>query len=161
MKRPHFLFIILLLILFPNLLHAQIQDLDAYWAEVSRTVSEGDFDGYAALYHEDAVLVSSGSKSSYPIQDALAGWKQGFDDTRAGKMKANVIFRFSSRLTSETTSHDTGIFHYSSTNDQGEISGAYVHFEGLLVKKGSGWLMLMEYQKGPATREEWEALTQN
>ena len=39
--------------------------LDAIWAEVSRTVVEGDFDGMAAVYHEDAVLVNSISGSSY------------------------------------------------------------------------------------------------
>lgn len=56
--------------------------VDDYWAEVSRTVTEGDFEGYAALYHEDAVLVNGISGQSYPISDALAGWRQGFEDTK-------------------------------------------------------------------------------
>jgi hypothetical protein len=56
-------------------------ELDRYWAEVSRTVAEGDFEGYSATYHPDAVLVSLGSGNSYPISRALAGWKNGFDQT--------------------------------------------------------------------------------
>ena len=39
-------------------LGAQITgELDDFWAEVSRTVAEGDFDGYAATYHPDAVVI--------------------------------------------------------------------------------------------------------
>ena len=136
---------------------AQIMDLDAYWEEVSRTVREGDFEGYAALYHEDAVLVSAGSATSYSIAQALAGWKKGFDDTKAGKMKADVKFRFSSHFGNENTAHQTGIFRYVSTPKGGEMSEALIHFEALFVKK-DGWLMTMEYQKTPATKEEWEAL---
>ena len=52
----------------PNV-EAITNELDAYWAEVSRTVAEGDFEGYAALYHEDAVLVSSPSQASMPISE--------------------------------------------------------------------------------------------
>ena len=136
---------------------AQIMDLDTYWDEVSRTVEEGDFEGYAALYHEDAVLVSSGGQTSYSIANALAGWKQGFEDTKAGKMGAEVTFRFSDKFGDETTAHYTGIFRYVATPKDGEASEALVHFEALFVKK-DGWLMLMEYQKSPATKEEWDAL---
>lgn len=134
------------------------QDLDAYWAEVSRTVEEGDYEGYAALYHEDAVLVSNFSQSSIPISEALAGWKPGFDDTKAGKMAAEVTFRISQRLSDASTAHDTGIFRYVSTPAGGEPNEALIHFEALFVKKDGVWLMTMEYQKSPATQEEWEAL---
>ena len=58
--------------------------LDAFWDEMSRTVAEGDFDGYAALYHPDAVLVTLDPGSSVPIAQALAGWAPGFADTREG-----------------------------------------------------------------------------
>lgn len=133
-------------------------ELDAYWAEVSRVVAEGDFEGYAATYHEDAVLVSLASNTSYPISEALAGWKQGFDDTAASRMTAGVEFRFSQRLNDETTAHETGIFRYHSTQ-QGEEEVAYrVHFQALLVKKDGDWKMLMEYQMEEATEAEWEAL---
>ena len=81
---------------------ASVKDeLKAFWREVSRTVNTGDYEGYAALYHPDAVLVvgpaygKTGQGKSMPIADALAGWKSGFDATKAGKLDANVGFRFS------------------------------------------------------------------
>lgn len=72
-------------------------ELDAYWAEVSRTVVEGDFEGYSALYHPDAVLVMLGT-GTVPIGDALTSWKQGFDDTREGRSEAGVEFKLTQRL---------------------------------------------------------------
>ena len=131
-------------------------ELDAYWAEVSRTVAEGDFEGYAALYHPDAVLVMGGAES-YPIAKALAGWKQLFDDTHAGKAVGGVEFRFTGRLNDGTTAHETGMFRYTFEPVDGEEAGALVHFEALLVKRDGEWLMVMEYQKEPATDEEWDA----
>ena len=71
------------------------QELDQFWAEVSRTVKEGDFEGYEATCHEEGVLVSGAKKECYPLSRALARWKKGFEDTKAGKMKASVTFRFS------------------------------------------------------------------
>ncbi|MBT8477396.1 MAG: nuclear transport factor 2 family protein, partial [Gemmatimonadetes bacterium] len=122
----------------------------------SRTVAEGDFDGYARLYHPDAVLVAGGS-GSLPIEKALAGWKQGFDDTRDGKAEAGVDFRLSIRVNDETTAHETGIFRYTLESADAEAVVALVHFEALLVKKDGRWLMVMEYQKEPATDAEWDA----
>jgi ketosteroid isomerase-like protein len=131
-------------------------ELDAVWAEMSRTVAEGDFEGYAALYHDDAVLVSESAGTSYPIAQALAGWKQGFDDTRDGKARAGVELRITRTLGDGTTAHQTGMFRYSFHPEGGEASAITVHFEALLVKKDR-WLMLMEYQQQAATDEEWEA----
>lgn len=147
------------LLALPSTASAQVSaELDAYWDEVARTVVEGDFEGYAALYHPDAVLVVSGS-GTYPIEKALAGWKQGFDDTRAGKAVAGVQFRFVERLNDESTAHQTGIFRYTLKPEGGEEQVALVHFEALLVKQDGRWLMVMEYQKEPATDEEWDAAT--
>ena len=129
-------------------------ELDAAWAEVSRTVAEGDFDAYAATYHEDAILVNGVSGTSYPISSALEGWAQGFTDTKTGKMTAGVVFRFSQRLNDATTAHETGIFHYWSTPTDGETVHNYMHFNALFVKKG-GWKMMMEYQKERATVDDW------
>ena len=152
---------VLLLVLasFPaSAAQAQVADeLDAYWAEVSRAVEEGDFEGYGALYHPDAVLVSLGSGNSYPIAQALAGWKQGFVDTAEGRAEAGVDFRLTQRLQDETTAHETGIFRYTFTPATGDPVVAPVHFEALLVKQDGEWLMVMEYQKQTATEEEWEA----
>ena len=133
------------------------QELDAYWAEVSRTVAEGDFEGYSALYHPDAVLVFAAQNASVSLDQALAGWKAGFDQTKAGELTASVEFRFERRLNSATTAHETGIFHYMAESDEG-VSGAMVHFTALMVKKDGRWLMLMENQKELATMEEWETM---
>jgi hypothetical protein len=147
-----------LFLLTPRAVTAQTAgELDAFWAELARTVEEGDFEGYSALYHPDAILVSLGSETSYPIAQALAGWKQGFDDTRAGDARAGVDFRFTRRLHDETTAHETGIFRYT-FQPQGEAeSVAMLHFEGLLVRNDEGWLLIMEFQQEAATDAEWEA----
>jgi len=141
----------------PSLTHAQvITELDSYWHEATRTVEEGDFDGYAGLYHPDAVLVMQG-RGTVPIGEALAGWKQLFLDTRDGEAEANVEFRFTERLNDATTAHETGIFRYVFEPQDGEPSVSLVHFESLLVKRDGRWLMLMEYQQDPATEQEWAA----
>jgi len=136
-------------------------ELDQYWTELSRTVKEGDFAGYSAGYHQDAVIIfaSGKDKTSVPISKALAGWKQGFQDTKDGKVNASVDFRFSQRIGDETTAHETGIFNYNTFDKEGNLTGSYpTHFEMLLVKRADQWLGLMEYQKAPATQEEWNAL---
>ena len=135
---------------------AQAAELDALWAEVSRTVAEGDFAAYSAVYHDDAVLISGPSGTSVPIAQALRDWESGFVATRNGESEPSVEFRFTQRLHDATTAHETGIFKFSSSMRGGAPVVQYVHFEALLVKRGS-WVMLMEYQKAPATREEWEA----
>ena len=89
----------------------------------------------------------------------MAGWKQGFVDTKNGKVKSDVEFRFSQRIGDETTAHETGIFHYSSMDNTGKyIADEFVHFEMLLIKQNALWLGLMEYQKSKATKEEWKSL---
>ena len=133
-------------------------EIDAYWEAVSKSVGEGDFEAYAALYHEDAILVSGRSGESFPISKALAGWKQGFDDTKSGKIKAGVDFRISKRMMSNTTSHETGIFRYWSQQEGEEPEVFLANFEGLLVKKNGKWVMMMEYQISQATEEDWKAL---
>lgn len=141
---------------------ARIAEIDkSYWAEISRTVKEGDFEGYKATCHQNAVLVTTSGKNklSYPMTAALARWKQGFLNTKQGKQMDNVSFRFSQRIGDETTAHETGIFYFTSHDSQGKlIAESFTHLEALLVKQGDKWLCLMEYQKAKATREEWEAL---
>ncbi len=139
----------------------RLSELDTFWAKVSRTVHEGDFEGYKATYHEDAVVVftTGENKSSISITKALSNWKQDFIDTKAGKTKNTVEFRFSQRVGDENTAHETGIFSFQSNDGNAKTTPKqFVHFEALLVKKGSGWLMVMEYQKSKATEEEWALL---
>lgn len=138
----------------------RIQELNRYWAELSRTVREGDYEGYAATYHPDAVCVfTTGTKKiSIPIAEQLEKWKPGFLETKAGKTRSNVEFRFSQRVGSSTSAHETGIFYFTSLDKDGKVlSGGMVHFESLLVKKNGKWLAMMEYQKSRATKEAWEA----
>ncbi len=135
----------------------RLRELDAYWAVVSRAVGEGDFEAYKATCHEQGVLVAGIKKISQPLAKALARWKQEFDDTKAGMMKASVNFRFSSRIGDATTAHETGIFLYTQSAE-GKTIEEYIHFEALLIKQDGKWLILMEYQKAKATKEEWEGL---
>lgn len=139
---------------------SRLAELDRYWIELSRTVREGDFEGYKAAYHDDAVVIFAARKDkvSLPIAMALADWKQGFLDTKTGKVNSNVVFRFSQRIGNESTAHETGIFYYTSVDRAGNsIASHFTHFEMLLVKRNGTWYALMEYQKSSATQEEWEA----
>ena len=139
----------------------RLAELDRFWTELSRTVSEGDFEGYKAAYHSDAVVIFAADKNkvSVPISKALAGWKQGFNDTKAGKTQGSVEFRFSQRIGDETTAHETGVFIFKSNDSIGEIlAKQFIHFEMLFVKRNNAWQALMEYQKSAVTNEEWEAL---
>ncbi len=92
------------------------------------------------------------------LATAEARWKQEFVDTKAGKVKSSVAFRFSQRLGDETTAHETGIFFYTAQKPGEDPKKEYIHFEGLLMKTPDGWKILMEYQKSSATEAEWKAL---
>ncbi len=138
---------------------ARLAELDRLWHVISQSVQDGDFAAYKATCHPEGVLVSDKLQSSQPLTKALERWKAGFDDTKAGRAKASVEFRFAKRLGDETTAHETGIFLYSFTDAQGQTKQDYVHFEALLVKR-DGWQIMMEYQKSPATAAQWAALKQ-
>lgn len=154
------------LLLFPLLLLAveggadvaRLRELDAFWAKVSRAVNTGDFAAYEATCDPEGVLVSGTKKTCTPLAEALKRWKKEFDATKAGEMKASVEFKFSQRLHDATTAHETGIFLYKATGPDGKETRAYVHFEALLLKRGDGWKIVMEYQKANATEAEFQAL---
>ncbi|HAM70301.1 MAG TPA: hypothetical protein DCM86_01485, partial [Verrucomicrobiales bacterium] len=136
---------------------SRLGELDRFWARIARAVREGDFEAYQATCHPDGVLVRGAARTTLPLTEALAGWKAGFVETRSGRVKAGVEFRFSQRLGEASSAHETGIFHYFTITADGERKESYVHFEAVLIKRG-GWQTLTEYQKAPATRAEWEAL---
>lgn len=158
--------ILAFVLLFPFLLlageegpeRARLAQLDAYWAEVSRAVNSGDFAAYEATCDPEGVLVSGTKNTCTPLAEALKRWKKEFDATKAGEMKASVEFKFSQRLHDATTAHETGIFLYKATGPDGKETRAYVHFEALLLKRGDGWKIVMEYQKANATEAEFQAL---
>ena len=142
---------------------SRLAALNMYWNDLSRTVQEGDHVGYEALYHEVAVVVFGvgENKSSRSISKAMVGWKQGFQDTKTGKVKSNVKFRFSQRINNEDSAHETGIFSYGSSSDGKTAEPSYIHFEMLLVKRSGKWYGVMEYQKSKATEAEWAALNEH
>ena len=162
----HLLYFVVTLLLLSSMSSASPSaELEEFWAKAAATVEEGDFDTYSSLYHPDAVLVTTTAKqkkSTKPIQEALQGWKDGFDQTRSGRQTVQLEFRFSQSICSPTTAHETGIFCYKShqnDNGGGDEKVTYMHFESLLVKKETkGWLWLMEHQKQLATKEEWDNL---
>lgn len=136
----------------------RLSELDAYWAEVSRCVNEGDFEGYTATCHEEGVLVAGTHDKAHPLANALVKWKQEFVDTKSGKIKAGVTFRLSRRLGDETTAHETGMFLYYQIKPDGKKVEEYIHLEALLLKKNGSWKIMMEHQKSRGTKEEWDKL---
>ncbi len=142
----------------PDLETARLTELDAYWAEVSRSVREGDFAAYQATCHPDGVLVTGTKKTSYPLSQALLRWKRDFTDAKAGLTRPEVEFRLSHRYGDATTAHETGVFRYISRVGDEPEQTEYIHFEALLLKRDGVWKMMMEYQKGRATRADWDTL---
>ncbi len=134
------------------------EELDAYWAKVSRTVSEGDFAAYQETCHEQGVIISGTKQSCYPLRQALARWQTDFDRTRAGEVKSSVDFRFAHRYRDATTAHESGVFRYTATEAGAEPVTTYTAFEALLTRQDGNWKILMEHQKGTATESDWNAL---
>lgn len=134
------------------------KELKQFWQEAEQTVSSGDFQGYAATFDADAIMVSDIAKTSYPISKALARWQQGFDDTKAGKMKAGVSFKFTQSLVSENTAYQTGYFYYYSINKKGEKSPFIAKFEALLSKQSGQWKVVMERHIEQVDLATWQAL---
>lgn len=136
----------------------RLRELDAYWKTVSRAVNEGNFEAYQATCHPEGVLVSGNKRMTQPLSAALARWKQEFLDTKEGKMKASVAFRFSRRLGDATTAHETGTFRYESQRTGAPAVVEYVRFEALLVKRQDTWQIVMENQQESASEDAWKAL---
>lgn len=139
----------------------RLAEIDRFWERLNKSVIEGDFEEYKKCFHKDAVIVfASGEyKSSVPVAVALKGWEQGFKDTKGGKTKVNVEFRFSERMGDETTAYETGMFIYTSTDVASKVTNKFIiPFDMLLVKRGNQWYGMMEHQKPLATQEEWDAL---
>jgi hypothetical protein len=136
----------------------RLAELDAYWAEVSRCVKEGDFKGYEKTIHKDGVIVAGKGKKCYPLEDALKKWKIEFDQTKEGVRQSSAEFRFNQRLGDETTAHETGILLYKAVTKEGKNVEAYIDFQALLLKRRGRWQIMMEYQVGPTTKEAWSKL---
>jgi hypothetical protein len=137
------------------------EEIDTFWADMSRAVKEGDFEGYKSNCSAKAVLVSTmtENKKTEQMQTTFKRWEKGFEETKNGKRKDEVLFRFSQRIGNENTAHEIGIFHFTSKDKHGKILVEdFIHFESLLIKENNKWLILMEFQKSKASQKEWEAL---
>tara|TARA_B100000965_G_scaffold403373_1_gene431310 strand:+ start:190 stop:666 length:477 start_codon:yes stop_codon:yes gene_type:complete len=135
-----------------------LNEIDSAWQRISISVKSGDFDSYQSFYHPDAIMVNKISGKTYPIKEAFDKWKPGFEDTKKGKIKANLSVRFMQRSYDRITAHEEGIFYYYTIDAKGKKEGSYVHFESLWVKKGEDWLMIMENQKLITGQNEWDKL---
>jgi hypothetical protein len=135
-------------------------ELDAFWAEVSRTVAEGDFEAMRATYHPDGVWegVNPANRRIQSLSAPFPGAETGFVSTRAGEQVPGVEFRFSSRLHDSTTAHEVGMAHYWVTPRGGERSDSYGLLDSYLVKKDGRWMILVEIQRWGMSKEEWDAL---
>lgn len=162
MPAIHYLTLLLLISVFTHF-HAQAKttvekELATFWQQAEQTVANGDFEGYSATFHPNAILVSDIASTSYPISKALTRWQQGFDDTKAGKMKAGVSFKFTQSLVSENTAHQTGYFYYYSINDKGKKSPFIAHFEALLMKSEGKWQIMMERHIKQVELGVWQSI---
>jgi len=147
-----------LLALAPLPAHAQVTtELDVLWARVAQSVATGDPDLYLSTYHPDAIFVSARRGITRTVAEDVEANRATWNDTREGRARRSVEFRFTERLHSPTSAHEVGIFRYASTEADGSTRVVLIHFEAALVKKDGVWLQLLELQTLDATEAEWEA----
>jgi ketosteroid isomerase-like protein len=160
MIRPTSIRLLLpLLALAPLKAHAQVTaELDSLWAEVAQSVATGDSDLYLSTYHPDAIFVSARRGITRTVAEDVEANSTAWADTREGRARRSVEFRFSERLNSQISAHEVGIFRYASTEADGSTRVVLIHFEAALVKRDEVWLQLLERQTSDATTAEWEAL---
>jgi hypothetical protein len=132
-------------------------ELDALWARVAQSVATGDPDLYLSTYHPDAIFVSARRGITRTVAEDVEANREVWNDTREGRARRSVEFRFTERLSSQTSAHEVGIFRYASTESDGSTRVFLIHFEAALVKRDGVWLQLLERQTSDATEAEWEA----
>lgn len=133
-----------------------LDEIDGAWDKIKNNIISGDFRSFKSSYHRDAILVNGITKKCYPIKKAFDGWRQGFIDTKAGILDANLELKFSQRVFDKYTAHEIGIFHYYTIDKKGKKIDSYVHFESLWIKKQNKWFMLMENQVSKTNKQEWD-----
>ena len=147
-----------LLALAPIPAHAQIAaELDALWARVAESVAVGDPELYLSTYHPDAIFVSARRGITRTVAEDVEANRAAWEDTREGRARRSVEFRFTERIHGENSAHEVGIFRYASTEADGATRVVLIHFEAALVRKDGVWLQLLELQTADATEAEWEA----
>ena len=131
---------------------------DSLYEELIRAVVENDFDGMAAAYHKDAVLVSP--KGTALISNEIPRWRADGEKLKASGGRATLSFRFKKRQVDEATAFEQGIFRYGTIDAEGKESIAFAHFEDLNLLVNGKWHTIMERQIDVATEDEWNALSQ-
>ena len=126
------------------------------WSMISEAVVRADIAAMARTYHTEAVIV--GAARTVPINTAIAQWGKDMDVAKVRGDKATVEFRFASRQDGTTTAFETGIFKYTVTARNGEVTSDYIPFECLLTRSTGKWRTLMERQLAAVTVDEWNRL---
>ena len=158
LRRAAIQLLLSIVTLVPLQAHAQVTtELDALWADVARSVATGDADLYLSTYHPDAIFVSARRGITRTVAEDVEANRAAWNDTRDGRARRSVEFRFTERLNNETSAHEVGIFRYASTEADGSTRVVLIHFEAALVKKDGVWLQLLERQTSDATAAEWDA----
>ncbi|MEM8946931.1 MAG: hypothetical protein AAGD11_17280 [Planctomycetota bacterium] len=134
---------------------ARFAEVDRFWADISESVSDGDYGAYRSAHHPDAVLVVNGASCS--MESAHQAFRRGFEDTAAGTVEAGIEFLWKQRSVDANTAFQKGAFRYWS-EAAGSTYSQYTQFEAILVKGDKGWKLLVQKQYKPMTREQWDAL---
>ena len=118
---------------------ARFADVDKFWANISETVSKGDFGAYRSAHHPDAVLVVNGKSSS--MESAHRAFQPGFDDTAAGTVEAGIEFRWTQRSVGDDTAFQKGAFRYWSEAAGNTYPNTLSLRQSLLraTKAGNSW----------------------
>lgn len=164
-RRLQLLLVVLLTAAGVGTAHAQADavaaQIDEYWTEVARTVAEGDLEGYWANFHPDAVGVgrdTSGTLRTRLIAEQYERSIAGTAEVRAGRVWRRIEFRLASRLHDSATAHVVGLSHFRRTAEGDPPVDRYDGVDSYLVRRNGRWVMLLNFQAGPATKAEWDAL---
>ena len=136
-----------------------IQELNAYWDELSRSVTKGDMDGLMSLYHPDAIA-REWEGDSYTVRLASSlpdGEVEFHKGTKEGLRAITLDWRFSTRIHDGRVAHEVGIGRFQETPGGGQTTTSFAHVEQYLVKKDR-WLTTLESVRWNATEAEWNAL---
>jgi hypothetical protein len=128
-------------------------ELDAFWAEVVRSVEEWSVEAQRATYHPDAISVS-GDSGSYGTKLMSEAFDEAVGEGVAPS-NPRLTFRFSSRVHDTSTAHEVGLYRFLADGQEPFYGGV----DSYLVKKDGRWVILLEIQRREGLSEaEWDAL---
>jgi hypothetical protein len=134
-----------------------VAELDAFWAEVVKSVTQWSVAAQKATYHPDAVGVygTADSYSTSLVWDDYAAREADSTSTNNRPRNPGLEFRFSSRVHSASSAHEVGLYHFWADGRE----DYYGTVDSYLVKKDGQWMILVEIQFEPAVTEaDWDAL---